>query len=70
MMFPLGFWDISLITAIIAIILLITSEMLSPHYGKVNIFINRKKLKNTAIVTSITFLLTVAVKIATTLLTL
>jgi hypothetical protein len=69
MTFPLGFWDISLLIAITAIILLITSEMLSPHYGKTNILINRKKLRNAAIVTSTVFLATVAIRIANILLT-
>ena len=64
MNFPLGFWDISLLTAITAIILLITSEMLSPHYGKVNIPINKKRLKNAAIVFSAIFLAAVAIRIA------
>lgn len=62
MTFPLGFWDISLLLAITAIILLITSELLSPHHGKINILINKKKLKNTAIVVSILFLVTVAIR--------
>jgi hypothetical protein len=62
MSFPLNFWDISLLTAITAIILLITSEMLSPYYGKVNIAINRKRLKNAAIAFSTIFLATVAVR--------
>jgi hypothetical protein len=68
MMFPLDFWDISLLLAITAIILLITSEMLSSYYGKVNILINKKKLKNIAIITSILFLTTVAVRIINILL--
>jgi len=68
MNFPLGFWDISLLTAITAIILLITSEMLSPHYGKVNIPINKKKLKSVSIAFSIIFLATVAIRIAEMLL--
>ncbi|MEM2704035.1 MAG: hypothetical protein QXR45_12835 [Candidatus Bathyarchaeia archaeon] len=63
MNFPLGFWDISLLTAITAIILLITSEMLSPHYGEVNILINRKRLKRISIAFSITFLATVIIRI-------
>jgi hypothetical protein len=49
MMFPLGFWDISLLLVVTSIILLLTSELLSPHYGRVNILINKKKLKNIAI---------------------
>ena len=69
MMFSLDFWDISLLLAITAIILLITSELVSPHYGKINILINKKKLKNTAITVSILFLITVAIRIATIILT-
>lgn len=61
--FPLSFWDISLLLAITAIILLITSELLSPYYGKVNILINKKRLKNVALTFSILFLITVAIRI-------
>jgi hypothetical protein len=64
MMFPLNLWDISLLLAITAIVLLITSELLSPYYGKINILINKKKLKNTAITVSTLFLITVAIRIA------
>jgi len=63
MTFPLGFWDISLWLAVTAIILLITSEMLSPYYGKINIYINKKRLKNTALAVSMAFLFTVGVRI-------
>jgi hypothetical protein len=61
--FPLGIWDISLLLAITAIILLITSEMLSQYYGKINIRINRRKLRNTSIAASIVFLVTFILKI-------
>jgi hypothetical protein len=64
MMFPLNLWDISLLLAITAIILLITSELLSSHYGKANILINKKRLRNTAITVSTLFLITVAIRIA------
>jgi len=63
MTFPLGFWDISLLLAITAIILLITSELISPYYGKVNIIINKKRLKNTALTFSFLFLITVTIRI-------
>jgi len=69
MSFPLDFWDISLLLAIIAIILLITSEMLSPYHGKINIRVNRKKLKNAAFAVSILFLATVAIRIISIVLT-
>lgn len=65
---PLNLWDISLLLAITAIILLVTSEFLSPYYGKSNIKINKKKLKNTAITTAILFLATVGIRIITIIL--
>lgn len=70
MTFPLGFWDLSLLLAITAIILLITSELLSPYYGKLNILVNKKRLGNTAIVASTLFLATVAIRILSTVLNL
>jgi hypothetical protein len=63
--FPLSFWDISLWLAITAIILLITSELISPYYGKTNLLINKKRLRNVAIIVSTLFLITVAIRIAT-----
>jgi len=64
MAFPLDFWDISLLLAATAIILLITSELLSPYYGKINILINKKRLKNTAMTFSVAFLATVIIRVA------
>jgi hypothetical protein len=61
--FPLSFWDISLWLAITAIILLITSELISPYYGKTNLLINKKRLKNVALVIGILFLITVVIRI-------
>ena len=63
MNFPLNFWDISLWLAVTAIILLITSELISPYYGKTNLLINKKRLKNAALATGILFLITVAIRI-------
>lgn len=63
MMFPLNFQDVSLFLAIIALILLIASELLLPYYGKINILINKKRLRNVAIMVSVFFLITVAIKI-------
>jgi hypothetical protein len=62
--FPLSLWDISLWLAVTAIVLLITSEILSSQrYGRINIRIDKKKLHNVAIVVSIVFLATVAIRI-------
>jgi hypothetical protein len=63
--FPLSFWDISLWLAITAIILLVTSELISPYYGKTNLLINKNRLRNVALTVSTLFLVTVAVRIVT-----
>lgn len=63
MQFPLGFWDISLWLAVTAIILLITSELISPYYGRTNILVNKKRLKNVSLIMGILFLITVAIRI-------
>ena len=68
MIFALDFNEISLFFAITAIILLIASELLSPHYGKATVLINKKRLRNTAIVTSTLFLFTVTIQIVVMLL--
>jgi hypothetical protein len=60
---PLGFWDLSLWTAIIAIILLVTSELLSPYYGRTGILLNRKRLRAVALIVALIFLGTVAYRI-------
>jgi hypothetical protein len=66
--FPLSLWDISLLLAITAITLLVTSELLSPYYGKTSLNINKKRLRTAAITTSALFLTTVAIRIATIIL--
>lgn len=63
--FPLSLLDTSLVLAVTAIVLLVTSEILSPYYGTVNLKINKKRLRNAALTTSILFLATVAIKIGT-----
>lgn len=63
--FPLSLWDASLVLAVTAIVILITSEILSPYYGASNLKINKKRLKNAALATSLIFLVTVAIRIGT-----
>jgi len=63
MQFPLTFTDISLWLAITAIILLITSELISPYYGRANLLIDKRKLRTTALTMGILFMLTVAIRI-------
>jgi len=66
--FPLSFWDISLLLAVTALVLLVTSELLSPYYGKTSLSINKKRLRTAAMTTSVLFLTTVAIRIATIIL--
>jgi len=61
--FPLEFEDLILWLAITALILLITSGLISLYHGKTNLPINGKKLRNVALVTSILFLIMVAIRI-------
>jgi hypothetical protein len=63
MIFPLDFWDISLLIAVTSTILLITSELLSHNLGRTNILINKKKLRNIAIAASAIFLGAVTLRI-------
>ena len=61
--FPLSFWDLSIWIAITAIILLITSELLSPYYGRVGIMVDLHRLRMVAIALALLFLSTVAYRI-------
>lgn len=70
MIFPLGIWDASLLLAATAIVLLVTSEFLSPYYGKVNLKIDKVRLRKSALAASILFLTTVVIKIISVLLSL
>jgi len=63
MTFPLGLWDLSLWLAITAIILLVSSGLLSIYHGRTNLHINNKRLRNVGLAVSILFLITVALRI-------
>ena len=65
MSFPLNLWDVNLLVAIISILLLSTSEFISISHGKINILIDKKRLRKAAILASIVFLITVAIRITT-----
>jgi len=63
MQFPLSFWDISLWLAVTAIILLTTSELLSPYYGKTNILIEKRRLTAVALTVGLLFMFTVFIRV-------
>jgi hypothetical protein len=61
--FPLSLWDISLWLAVTTIILLATSELLSPHYGKTGILIQKRRLRAAALAVGLLFMSTVFIRI-------
>lgn len=63
MEFPPTLEDVSLWLAATAIILLATSELVSPHYRKANLLINSRKLRNVALAIGILFLVAVSLRI-------
>jgi len=63
MAFPLSFWDISLWLAVISIFLLVTSELVSPRYGRINMSINKKRLRSIALAVGVLFLMTVCIHV-------
>lgn len=63
MQFPLSFWDLSLVLAVVASVLLITSELVSPYLGRTNLAIEKKVLKRTTLMFVFAFLFTVIVRV-------
>jgi hypothetical protein len=63
MQIPLDFYDVSLWFAVTGLILLITAQLASAYDGNATILIDQRKLKNTAIVMGVLFLVTVAMRI-------
>lgn len=63
MQFPLSFSDIILWLAITAIILLATSELISPYYGKTNLLIDKGRLRLAALGVGIVFIVCILTQI-------
>jgi hypothetical protein len=62
MIFPVDLGELSVLLALTAIIVLITSELISPYNRRFSILLNRKRLRIVGMVFSVLFLVTVAVK--------
>jgi uncharacterized membrane protein len=60
--FPLSLWDISLVLAVIAVVLLATSEIVSSYQGR-SLAIEKKVLRRVALLFAFAFLFTVAVTV-------
>jgi len=63
MISPLSFWDLSLWIAVTAIILIVTSELLSPYYGRTSIIVNKKRLRMVALSLGMLFMITVLIRV-------
>lgn len=61
---PLTFDEFTLWLAMSSVILLVTSELLSSHYGGKQILVNRKRLRNIALAASVLVLITMAIRVA------
>ena len=62
MQIPVDFWNVSLFLAVTAIILLITAQLVSAYDGQATLLIDKKRLKNVALIMGILFLATVAIR--------
>jgi accessory gene regulator protein AgrB len=63
MQIPLDFWNVSLWLAVTAIILLITTQLAAAYDGPATLLIEKKRLKNAALLMGMLFLITVAMRI-------
>ncbi len=63
MQFPLSFADMTLWLAIMSIILLATSELISPYYGRTNLLVEKGRLRTVALTVGIMFILSILVQI-------
>ena len=61
MQFPLNFWDVILWLTFTAIILLITSELVSTTYSHGQVMINKRRLRITALLFGVAFMITVGI---------
>ena len=65
MAFTASLWDIGLLTAGCALVILLISEVVSPHYGRTSIRLNLKKLRLAAAAFAIVFIAVGIVNIVT-----
>ncbi|MEM0030016.1 MAG: hypothetical protein QW572_07605 [Candidatus Nitrosocaldus sp.] len=62
--FAFNLWDIGLWLAVSSIILLITSELLAPYYGRMKMVMDVKRLRIVAVGSGLAFLVIAAIRIS------
>jgi len=65
MTFAATLWDIGLLTAACSIVVLLVSEVLSPHYGRMNVLLSLRKLRFAAAAFVVAFIAIGLVNIVT-----
>jgi len=63
MAFAISLWDLGLWLAVSSFLMLITSEISSPYYGRINLHIDLKRMRKIAIALGIAFLFVVSLKV-------
>ncbi|MFY3741446.1 MAG: hypothetical protein HMLIMOIP_001902 [Candidatus Nitrosomirales archaeon] len=63
MVFTASLWDIGIWLAASSIIVLVTSEVVSPRYGRINMLMNFNRMRKIAVMLGIVFLLVASLNI-------
>lgn len=63
MSYTLSFDDLSLFLGLSAIILLATSELVSPFHGKMNLTLKRSRVRKASLIVGVLFMITVVLRI-------
>jgi hypothetical protein len=56
MSFAVTTWEIGILSAACAVVILMASEMISPHYGRTNILLDQRKLRIAAAAFMVAFM--------------
>lgn len=62
--FVFNLWDVGLWLAVSSVILLVTSELLAPYYGRMKTVIDVKRLRVIAVGSGLAFLVIAAIRIS------
>lgn len=58
-------WEISVLLALMALTLIVSSELLMFYYGKANVRLNKKRLNQAALLVSALFTVTIVFRVFT-----
>jgi len=67
MTFMISLWDIGLWLAVSSFLMIVTSELISPHYGRINTVIEFKRIRRLALSVGIAYLCVASINIVSML---